>query len=256
MLKPYYETDLGVLYHGDCLEIMPELEPVDLVFADPPFNINKPYKDKRENYQEWCADWICECFRLLKDTGSFYHMTITRHLEWKMALMAKCGAFVNLITWRNVGAVNNKRSFWNEYQPIMLYGKTENYKFNTYAEVDHGSARRWGRMTTEYKGQKKDRWDDIPFIHAGKSASREAILLPGTFKKAHPCQMPRALAQRAVLFSTDKADVVIDMFFGTGATASACERLNRSWIGIEIEEKYCEIAAKRIENERKQLKLF
>ena len=67
-MKPYYETKLGKLYHGDCLEIMPELKQVDLIFADPPFNINKPYKDKRENYQEWCADWIWACFYHLKDS--------------------------------------------------------------------------------------------------------------------------------------------------------------------------------------------
>jgi len=257
-MKPYYETELGVLYHGDCLDIMPHLESesVDLVFNDCPFNVNKSYQDKRLDYEGWCASWISQCFRVLKMTGSFYLMTLSKHLEWKMPIMAKHGVFINLIPWKNTTASSCERSFWLEYQPIMFYGKANEYKFNRYAEVNSGGQRRWGGYSTEYKGQMKDIWDDIPFVYSGSIKHPEAILLPGTNKKAHECQMPSALARRAALFSTDKKDVVLDIFMGSGSTAVACEQTERRWIGIEIEEKYCEIAAKRIENERKQLKLF
>jgi DNA modification methylase len=99
------------LRNVDCITLLKSLsdESVDMVFADPPFNVGikyKGYKDKSETYKEWCAEWIAECFRVLKPTGSFYLMTIDRHLEWKLPLMAKHGIFINLIKWKNVSATN------------------------------------------------------------------------------------------------------------------------------------------------------
>lgn len=258
--------ELDTVYCGDCLEIMSRIpdESVDLVFADPPFNIGKPYKDRRDDYQDWCAKWIAQCFRVLKDTGSFYHMTLTRHLEWKMPLMAQYGVFMNLISWRNVSASHSKRSFWNEYQPIMVYGKTQDYKFNTYAEVDmtpltdcvqYHKRWRWGGYSTTYRGQLKDRWDDIPFVYAGSIHHPEAIIVAGTNKKAHPCQMPLGIVRRVILFSSDENDIVLDPFLGSGTTAVAAEELGRRWMGIELSSEYCTLAENRIAEARRQLKL-
>ena len=83
----------------DCLSFLATCptESVDLVFADPPFNVGKAYLDKRDNYREWVSQWVRECFRVLKPTGSFYCMTLTKHLEWKLPLVttppAKAGGF-------------------------------------------------------------------------------------------------------------------------------------------------------------------
>jgi DNA modification methylase len=77
---------------------------------------------------------------------------------------------------------------------------------------------RWGGYSTEYKGQLKDRWDDIKFVYAGSITHPEAILKPGTNAKAHPAQMPLGLPQRAMMFSTDVGDVVLDPFNGSGTT--------------------------------------
>jgi len=258
MIKSYYETALGKLYCGDCLKILPalELNSIDLIFADPPFNVNKPYNDKRKNYKEWCSEWIIQGFNLLKDTGSFYLMTLTKHLEWKMPIMAKMGVFVNLIVWKNTTASRCARQFWLDCQPIMLYGKTDNYKFNRYAEKIIGGQQRWGGYSTEYKGQMKDTWFDIPFVYSGSIRHPEAILKPGTNEKACCCQMPIGLSSRAILFSTDKNDIVLDLFSHSGTTAISCEKLNRRWIAIEDKEEYCEIISKRIEKEISQLKLW
>jgi len=75
-------------------------------------------------------------------------------------------------------------------------------------------------------------------------------------KRYHPTQKPVGLIVRILDRYSPITDKILDTHLGSGSVAIACERLNRRWIGIEIEEKYCEIAAKRIENERKQLKLF
>lgn len=228
---------------GDCLELLWELPDasVDLIFTDPPFNISKNYglyKDHREDYQGWCKEWITEGFRVLRSTGSFYLMTLTRHLEWILPTMAEHGTFINLISWRNVSACHSKNQFWNEYQPIAVYGKTDNYKFNTYAETEETGWRRWGGYSTEYKGQLKDRWEDITFIYAGSIQHPEAVLEPNTKKKAHPAQMPIGLPKRAILFSTDEGDTVLDPFLGSGSTLRACRETNRNGIGFEINPDY------------------
>ncbi len=242
-----------IIVNGDCLEVMAGMpdESVDVVFADPPFNVNKPYQDRRSNYQEWCTEWISECFRLLKPTGSFYLMTITRHLEWVLSVMAP-HTFINLITWRNVASCSSRRTFWGEYQPIVLYGKSDAYIFNTYAQRTLHPINRWGKMTTAPQGQMKDRWDDIQFIWAGNNRHPEAVMRPGTNRKAHPCQMPIALAARAILFSSSEGDLILDPFSGSGSTAIAAMRTGRHYIGIDNDAGYCEIARERIEAEEAQ----
>lgn len=241
------------IVQGDCLDVLAQMpdESMDLVFADPPFNVGKQYghSDNRKDYQMWCSEWIKECWRLLKPTGSFYLMTLPRYLEWKMPLMAKYGLFINLISWRNVASCNKrKRQFWNEYQPILLYAKSENYIFNTYAEIQDSGMRRWGGYKTEFKGQMKDRWDDIPFVYAGSIKHKEAILKPGTRSKAHPCQMPEGLARRAILFSTNEGDIVLDPMMGSGTVALVAKRMGSHYIGIEISEAYVALAQRRLDN--------
>ena len=236
---------------GDCLDLLKELDnnSIDLVFTDPPFNISKDYglyKDNRNDYKDWCEQWIKECFRVLKDTGTFYLMTITKHLEWKLPIMGKYGVFINLISWKNVSASHSKNQFWNEYQPIIMYGKTKNYKFNTYAEIIDSKWRRWGGYSTEYKGQVKDRWDDIPFVYAGSIHHSEAILEPGTNRKAHPTQMPIKLPKRAILFSTNEGDTVLDPFLGSGTILRACKETNRNGIGFEINKEYENVIKERL----------
>lgn len=247
------------LYEGDAVEVMSTLEneSVDLVFADPPFNIGKQYAgvgDARSDYREWCATWIAECFRLLKPTGTFYLMTIPRHLEFKLPLMAQHGVFINIINWRNVSAAHNKRAFWSSTQPIIVYGKTKDYKFNTYAETRQikQENRRWGGYSTEPRGQLLDYWDDIPFVYAGSIRHPEAIVRKGSNKKTHPAQMPIGLATRAILYSTDKDEVVLDPFMGMGTTGVACAQTGRGFIGIELSPKYYRLAVKRIKETYQQ----
>ena len=249
------------LEHKDCLEFLKNIETgtVDMVFADPPFNVGMKYKgynDKVQNYREWCAEWIGECFRVLKNSGTFYMMTIDRYLEWKMPLMAKHGVFVNLIKWRNVSAVHDKRRFWISTQPIMVYGKTDAYSFNTYAQTRPADQvmQSWNKERSKnVKGQLLDYWDDIPFVYAGAIKHKEALLESGTNRKAHCCQMPEMLAGRAMLFSTNEGDTVLDPFSGSGTTAVVCYKLKRRFIGCEISEEYFALGLRRLDQIKQNL---
>jgi len=248
-LKPYYEADGITIYHGDCLDILPQLPKVDLVFADPPFNIGLKYGSKKAsddikaNYNEWCGEWINLVWDLI-DRGSFYLMTLTRHLEFKLPIMAKRGNFRNIIQWRNVSARRPIDRFWESSQPIMFYVKGDAY-YERYAQTGK-KTERWGKWRTDPKGQLKDLWDDIPLVYAGSIKHPEAIIKANTNSKVHPAQMPTGLPKRVIIFSCGCDGLILDPFMGSGTTLVAAKQLGRKAIGIEIEEKYCEIAVKRL----------
>ena len=240
---------------GDCLQVMSEIPDVsvDLVFADPPFNVGKAYWDKRDNYEQWCASWIRECFRLLKPTGTFYLMTLPRHLSHTMRSMDAGGIFVDQIIWRTTSLNATRKQYLRSYQLILEYAKTEEYLFHPRAEIvmrTHtvrlGQLKKKPELASGYPGRIGNLWDDIKFIAGGCMAPREAILQKGSKKKAHPCQMPEKLAARAIKFSSDPGDIVLDPFIGSGSTAVAARRGNRRYIGIEIERSYCRLARKRL----------
>lgn len=247
---------LDKIHRIDALAMLIQIpdESVDLVFADPPFNVGKKeYRDKRLNYKAWCESWINECFRILKPTGSFYLKTLSRHLEWKMPIMAKQGVFISLVPWRNTSSGrNNKRRFWNSYEPIMVYGKTSKYKFNTYAQISNSQWIRWGGYSTEFKGQMLDSWDDIPFVYSGSIIHPEAILIPGTKKKVHPCQMPEGISRRAIFFSSDPGDIIFDPFAGSGTTLVSAIMTERRYSGCEIEDKFYTLIQNRLIGAKKE----
>jgi DNA modification methylase len=250
-MKPYYETELGKLYHGDCLEIMPQLEPIDLVVTSPNYNNwrNRRTQAKRKKYWQRtnivygiCQDkqtdedykqaqilTINMMVSILKDTGTIcynhkdriFNFEVLSPLEWILKTNSK---YRQRITW-------NRRGM-QAYNPVRFYRVDE----DIYILGKKARGFKWNKDCAKYLSV----WD-IP---------------PDKNIYGHPATFPIKIAQRLIKSFTHKNDIVIDPFLGSGTTATACEYLNRRWIGIEIEEKYCEIAAKRIENERKQLKLF
>jgi site-specific DNA-methyltransferase (adenine-specific) len=211
-MKPYFETDLGVLYHGDCLEIMPQLEPVDLVLADPPWNMGY-FENDSKTWDEYCRTlylWL-HCFIHRSDNIIIFQSS--KAIPYVSHLFAG---------WKPFVAVKNFSQMTPKFIPNCFdIAFIRNDKFY------RGNGRNWFLCNT-----------------AGMLAQRNE----------HPT--PRSLDVITYLLNILRCDSILDPFLGSGTTAVACEQLNRRWIGIEISEKYCEIAAKRIERERQQLKLF
>lgn len=204
----YYQTDLGVLYHGDCLEIMPHLEPVDLVLADPPYGIDWVPRVNHTD-QTWIDDKQFDPRPFLK-VGE-------KHCFWGG------NYFAHLLPPSQGWATWVKRPLHGFSNDKRTYATTE------LAWTDYGKNR-----------FKCIVWD------GGK---RQGDVINRTF--CHPSQKPIELIMWCI---PADSDLVFDSFLGSGTTAIACERLNRKWIGIEIEEKYAEIAAQRIESEVKKIK--
>lgn len=261
-LGPY---DLNTIVVGDCLDVMTRMPNgcVDLVFADPPFNLGKKYgkdKDRRVDYWQWVKRWLEECWRVLNTTGSFYYMCLPQHLPFALPLMELWGIFRNVIIWKNAtGAHQANYRYWPKYQPIIFYSRDGN-TYNAGAQVDPSATRRWDdKMGYKFKGRMGDMWLDIPFVYAGSIIHKEAIIEPGTKRKVHPCQMPEGLAERAILHSTNKDGLVFDPFIGSGTTAVAADRLGRNFFGCDISAPYVEMGLERIAGDRKkraQLELF
>ena len=224
-MKPYFETKLGKLYHGDCLEIMPQLEPVDLVLTDPPYNASNGntigFKDKkyRTINEEWDKNFSIEFVDLLK-TDTFL-----------------CFCSYHIL---------NKYLKWNKPQQIIHWVK--NNPFPAISKVYTPSVEYiyWFNNKSPYVFNKKYARTDI----------LKSSICCGKERTVHPTQKPLSILNELLLIHSNKNSLVMDCFMGSGTTAVSCEKLNRKWIGIEISEEYCEIAAKRIEQETKQLKLW
>ena len=215
-MQPYFETDLGVLYHGDCLEIMPQLEPVDLVLTDPPWNLN--YFDNDSNpwpkYALWLENVINQIILISRAAFIFQSskaVPYVGHLFKEWTMFANPKSFCQLIKGQMCNAFD--------------VGFLNNNKLN-------------------YTG--KSGWRN--WFVANNSSSKNANRGLG-----HPTPRPTDTIIYIIGMFSHKS--ICDPFIGSGTTAIACERLNRRWIGIEISEAYCEIAAKRITAERQQLKL-
>ena len=213
-MKPYYETPLGKLYHGDCLEIMPHLEPVDLVLTDPPYGIGKRLVSGGKGHSfdslilSGADEWDIKPSR--KVFEQIFSISVGQ-IIWG-------GNFFDLppcdcpIAWDKVRPNQRKVSEW-EYGWTSLVGRARIFRY----------CANGGFITKT--------------------------------KREHPTQKPVALMSWCLTLFPNVVTVT-DPFLGSGTTAVSCEKYGLNWIGIEIEEKYCEIAAKRIEQERKQLKLF
>ena len=228
MIKPYFQDEWQTIYCGDVLEVLPQIERVDMVFADPPFNMSKNYGGNVKgdqmsdaDYRKWCARWMELCWNIIVPTGSFYLMTVPKHVEWKMPIMSKYGLMINLIIWRSGNIRLPGRALLGAYQPIMLYGKSGEF------------------ITNRQKGESTDFWD----IQVITGVQAEAIKAErGSHRKEHPCQMPVEIGERAIKFSTNKDMIVLDPFMGSGTIARAAKRLRRKFIGIDRVERYCEMA--------------
>ena len=219
MIKPYYETPLGKLYHGDCLEIMPELESVDLVLTDPPYGISVDTSYLKKYHKKMGHPDSKSVGTVRNDNGE---LDLSFLFEFKKRLI-----------WGHPFIYDEKATGWLiwDKQP----GLDDSF-FNNAVEI---------ASTTLWKGFRMVRalWSGYWKCDNEK-------------RNGHPTQKPMRVFFKFIEKYSQEGELIIDPFLGSGTTAIACERLKRRWIGIEIEEKYCEIAAKRIEQERKQRKLF
>lgn len=252
------------IYLGNCIEIMErEIDKgsIDLIYADPPYNLSGkpltlinnitggPFYKMNENWDVWGYDeyvefsekWIRKCFEVLKPNGSLY-ISCTYHNLGEIIFIAKKIGFKlnNIITWYKTNAMPSitKRTFTHSTEYVCWFVKGSRWKFN-YEKVKYLNPHK----TKE--GAPKQLRDFLDFIELPIVQGRER--LKGSNGRAlHPTQKPEKLLEIIIIASSDKDDIVLDPFFGTGTTGVVASKLKRKWIGIESNKNYFKAAYKRI----------
>lgn len=241
---------------GDCLEKLKSFpkDCVDLIFADPPYNLQLKQELFRPNltkvngvndqwdkfssfkeYDEFCIAWLKECKRILKPTGSLWVIGSYHNIFRVGTILQNLGFWIlNDIIWIKTNPMPNFRGtrFNNAHETLIWASKSEKSKvtFN-YKTM---------KTFNEDKQMRSDWW--LP-ICSGKERLKYK-----TGHKVHSTQKPEALLKRIILASSKEQDIVLDPFFGSGTTGAVAKLLNRNFIGIEQNKKYVDVAKKRIKS--------
>jgi len=254
MTEPYYETKLGKLYHGDCLGIMAGLGSVDLVLTDPPYGTTSC---KWDSIIPLGAMWT-QLKYLIKPNGV---IAITASQPFTSILVtSNIDMFRHEWIWiKNRGSnfANTVREPMKEHETVLIFSRGK-WVYNRQMQPRTGA----GLERIKYNCKFESKSDNYREFEGRSKNKLSKLRVPSTWQKfntevgLHPTQKPVLLMEYLTKTYTNEDEIVLDFAVGSGTTAVACEKLKRRWIGIEKEEKYCEIAAKRIEAEASQLKLF
>jgi len=245
---------VGQILPGDCIAAMRSLPSasVDMVFADPPYNLQLGGDLARPDgshvdavtddwdkfasfatYDQFTREWLAEARRVLKPDGSLWVIGSYHNIFRVGAILQDLGFWIlNDIVWRKANPMPNFKGtrFTNAHETLIWASKSEKarYTFNYRA-----------MKTLNDELQMRSDWV-LPIC-----SGQERLKKGG--HKVHPTQKPEALLYRVMLATTNKGDVVLDPFFGTGTTGAVAKRLGRQWIGCERESGYREAALERIE---------
>ena len=258
-----FEKHNHTIIWGDAIDVLSDEiqdSSIDLIFADPPYNIGKNFngtKDKWESdkdYLEWSYQWLDLCIKKLKSNGSFYVMTSTQNMPYFDIYLRKHLTILSRIVWYyDSSGVQAKKYYGSLYEPILFCVKDKNnYIFNSehiLVEARTGAVRK----LIDYR-------KPIPTVYNSKKVPGNVWEIPRVRYRMneyenHPTQKPIALLEKIVKASSNKGDVVLDPFSGTFTTSYVAKQLKRKSIGIEIQEEYVKIANARIKHYLAQKRL-
>lgn len=251
-LAPAFETDLGTLYKGDCIEVMRKLpsRSVDCIFADPPFNLDKNYGANVDDnldgsdYLDWSYAWISQAVRLLKEGGSFFLYNIPK---WNIHLAAYLDRFLQFKSWIAVDikfSLPIQGRLYPSHYALLYFTKGSRPARFGPPRLPLPSCRHCGGELRDYGGYKDkmnpsgvnltDVWYDIPPVRHRRYKNRPAN------------ELALKMLDRVLDIATDEDDLILDPFAGSGTTLVAAELRNRRWMGIELSD--CQPMIDRISN--------
>ncbi len=246
---------LNTILPGDCIDVLKSLpeNSVDLIFADPPYNLQlqndlyRPNMTKVDavddgwdkfsdfnSYDNFTRQWLSASQRVLKETGTIWVIGSYHNIYRVGAIMQDLGFwFLNDIVWVKANPMPNFRGvrFTNAHETMLWAQKKKGAKYI----FNHQSMK---ALNDDL--QMRSDWT-LPL-----ATGKQRIKSNGT--KAHSTQKPEGLLYRVIMASSNPGDVVLDPFFGSGTTGAVAKKLGRNWIGIERDKKYIKVAQKRIES--------
>ncbi|MDR1964585.1 MAG: site-specific DNA-methyltransferase [Planctomycetaceae bacterium] len=261
-------TDMiwNTIYNCDCIEGMRRLPSgsVDLVFADPPFNIGYDYdvyRDKLtdEDYWNWSKRWMAEVNRILKPDGTFWLAIGDEHAaELKVAATREIGFICrSWVIWYYTFGVNCKHKFTRSHAHLFHFVKNaDQFTFNEEA-IRIPSARQL--VYNDKRANPKGRLPDDTWILRPQELEQEfgadkdtwfVSRVCGTFKERtgwHGCQMPEAILERIITVSSSSNEKILDPFLGSGTTVVVAKKLGRQFLGFELSKEYWEQCQKRLD---------
>ena len=241
--------------NGNSLEILKKIpnKTFDLIFADPPYNLQIGKKLKRpddskvngvndkwdqfksfKDYDNFCKEWLSECKRVLKDNGAIWVIGSYHNIFRIGTILQELGFWIlNDVVWRKTNPMPNFRGkrFTNAHETLIWCSKGQKAKYTFNYEA---------MKSLNEDVQMRSDWL-LPICNGAERIKKDG-------KKAHPTQKPEALLHRVVLASTAVGETILDPFFGTGTTGAVAKKLGRNFIGIERDKSYIEIAKKRLKS--------
>jgi len=244
------------ILQGDCVDVMNALpaSSVDLIFADPPYNLQLQNELHRPNmtrveavtdhwdqfdsfaaYDDFTRAWLAACKRVLKPTGSIWVIGSYHNIFRVGTILQDLGFWIlNDVIWVKTNPMPNFRGvrFTNAHETLIWASTGQGRKYTFHHQ---------GMKGLNDEKQMRSDWWLLP-LATGRERVRDE-----NGEKGHSTQKPESLLYRVILSSSNPGDLVLDPFFGSGTTGVVAKRLHRNWIGIEREEKYVKLAQQRID---------
>jgi len=269
-LDPAYQTDLGTLFQGDCMVLLRSLPDmsVDMVFADPPFNLKKDYGSgvtdhmKADEYLSWSMTWIDECTRVLKPGGALFLFNLPKWAIEYGAHLNRGGdmLFRHWIACRMPKSLPIPKRMSPAHYALLYYTRGKPSTFNT-VRVPVPTCRHCGGEIRDYGGHRsklnpaglnvmdvfdlpEETWEDastpLPKGEGWTAAEDVWDDIPpvrhGRYKHRSANALAPIMLERLIAMATNPGDIVLDPFAGTGTTAYAAEAMGRRWLTVELGE--------------------
>ena len=251
VVTPIIDKDnlFNVIHQGDAIEILKQYpdESVDLVFADPPYNLDKDYtiyddEQTDHKYVEWCNRWLAEYIRILKPTGSLFVLNLPRWALYHAHFLNQHLYFQNWIVWDALSEPRGK--VMPAHYALLFYTKhptdfTFNYETISPIDARHyclraSCVRHRKKVGDDDKSPLNDIWWDVHRIKHRRD------------RDYHPCQLPESLMARIIRLATNPGDVVLDAFGGVGTTPIVALQLGRRYVAIDLDPNYVNIMQDKI----------
>ncbi|MGP6173646.1 DNA-methyltransferase [Corynebacterium sp. A21] len=251
----------GTIFQGDSIAWLKSLETgsVDLIFADPPYNIKKADWDNfasQEIYIEWCMQWIVEASRVLTPTGSLYICGFSEILADVKHPATKYFAACRWLVWHYKNKANLGSDWGRSHESILHFRKSKKQKLHSidYLRIPYGAhtlkypSHPQAETSAYGKGQgKRDDWQPHPM----GAKAKDVITIPTTCngmneKTPHPTQKPEELVRKFIFAVSEPGDVVLDPFSGSGTTAVVAAQLGRRFLACDLDAEHNSWAAGRL----------
>ena len=223
-MKPYYQDSAVTIYHGDCREILPAMPKVDLVLTDPPYGV------------AYETAWRSRGDALRVPVANDQDLAVVAE-AWPL-IMAALSDDTHWYAFASPRRIAEADDIFTGSKHILAWDKGDR---GTVGDLECGFGEAWEAIFYGMKGRRP--------LNGKRPRTVIRYDWSSTCDPVHPTVKPVYLLERLIAWSTDAGDMVLDPFMGSGTTLRAAKDLGRKAIGIEIEERYCEIAARRMQQE-------